>query len=144
MLHLRHWEFVDFSEVLTHIISTISGKFTLEHSIFSFVLNIGYLRWKPFDPVRNFPDLGPRFKAGEEAARSQLRKEKMLELAAQRQTATNGNAGTPAKEPVVDEAEVEDVGSEPRDLNWSMVMKRTFEAYIRGETPNMYGEWIQW
>ncbi|KZP16846.1 glycosyltransferase family 32 protein [Athelia psychrophila] len=31
-----------------------------------------------------------------------------------------------------------------RDLGWSTVMKRTFEAYIRGDRPNMYGEWIQW
>ncbi|KAK0494817.1 hypothetical protein EDD18DRAFT_285053 [Armillaria luteobubalina] len=29
-----------------------------------------------------------------------------------------------------------------RDLSWSTVLKRTFEAYIRGERPNMYGEWI--
>jgi WD repeat and SOF domain-containing protein 1 len=31
-----------------------------------------------------------------------------------------------------------------RDLDWSTVLKRTFEAYIRGERPNMYGEWIDW
>jgi DDB1- and CUL4-associated factor 13 len=31
-----------------------------------------------------------------------------------------------------------------KDLSWSAVMKRTFEAYIRGERPNMYGEWLQW
>ncbi|KAK0454565.1 hypothetical protein EV421DRAFT_1757610 [Armillaria borealis] len=31
-----------------------------------------------------------------------------------------------------------------RDLSWSTVLKRTFEAYIRGERPNMYGEWILW
>ena len=31
-----------------------------------------------------------------------------------------------------------------RDLDWSTVLKRTFEAYIRGERPNMYGEWIEW
>lgn len=30
------------------------------------------------------------------------------------------------------------------DLSWSAVMKRTFEAYIRGERPNMYGEWLHW
>ncbi|KAK1232320.1 hypothetical protein PQX77_004571 [Marasmius sp. AFHP31] len=29
-----------------------------------------------------------------------------------------------------------------RDLDWSAVLKRTFEAYLRGERPNMYGEWI--
>ncbi|GAA5974667.1 hypothetical protein JCM11641_007049 [Rhodosporidiobolus odoratus] len=31
-----------------------------------------------------------------------------------------------------------------RDLPWSAVLKRTFEAFVRGETPNMYGEWINW
>ena len=31
-----------------------------------------------------------------------------------------------------------------QDLDWSTVLKRTFEAYIRGERPNMYGEWIEW
>ncbi|GAA5884381.1 hypothetical protein JCM6882_002251 [Rhodosporidiobolus microsporus] len=31
-----------------------------------------------------------------------------------------------------------------RDLPWSTVLKRTFEAFVRGETPNMYGEWINW
>ncbi|KAJ6593587.1 hypothetical protein B0H19DRAFT_1091060 [Mycena capillaripes] len=29
-----------------------------------------------------------------------------------------------------------------RDLDWSTVLKRTFEAYIRGEIPSMYGEYI--
>ncbi|KAJ7188594.1 hypothetical protein C8R46DRAFT_25494 [Mycena filopes] len=31
-----------------------------------------------------------------------------------------------------------------RDLDWSTVMKRSFEAYIRGEAPNMYGEYLTW
>ena len=30
------------------------------------------------------------------------------------------------------------------DLSWSTVLKRTFEAYLRVERPNMYGEWITW
>jgi WD repeat and SOF domain-containing protein 1 len=30
------------------------------------------------------------------------------------------------------------------DLSWATVHKRTFEAYIRGERPNMYGEWLHW
>ena len=34
--------------------------------------------------------------------------------------------------------------NDKRDLDWSAVLKRTFEGYIRGERPNMYGEWIQW
>ena len=36
------------------------------------------------------------------------------------------------------------VEDDERDLDWSTVLKRTFEAYIRGERPNMYGEWIRW
>lgn len=41
--------------------------------------------------------------------------------------------------------ELEDrVADDKRDLDWATVVKRTFEAYIRGETPNMYGEWIDW
>jgi DDB1- and CUL4-associated factor 13 len=36
------------------------------------------------------------------------------------------------------------VAKDQRDLDWSTVMKRTFEAYVRGELPNMYGEWLQW
>lgn len=38
----------------------------------------------------------------------------------------------------------ETVDEDERDLSWSAVLKRTFEAYLRGETPNMYGEWINW
>jgi len=36
------------------------------------------------------------------------------------------------------------VSEDKRDLDWATVLKRTFESYIRGEQPNMYGEWIQW
>ena len=39
--------------------------------------------------------------------------------------------------------EDDDVGTK-RDLDWATVLKRTFESYIRGERPNMYGEWLQW
>lgn len=66
------------------------------------------LRWTPFDPQRNFPDLGPLFSTGEEYQ---------------------------AKPVSADEF---------GDLSWSAVLKRTFEAYLRGERPNMYGEWLQW
>ncbi|KDR74917.1 hypothetical protein GALMADRAFT_70282 [Galerina marginata CBS 339.88] len=83
--------------------------------------------WKPFDPSRNFPDLGPRFKAGEDLARAALKREKLLALAAK----TRGTTAT-------------DLDLDKRDLDWSTVIKRTFEAYVRGERPNMYGEWIEW
>lgn len=80
--------------------------------------------WKPFDPARNFPDLGPRFIEGERLART-------AETAA---TASN----------VTETAKEDQVADDKRDLDWSTVLKRTFEAYIRGERPNMYGEWLVW
>jgi len=79
--------------------------------------------WKPFDPIRNFPDLGPRFKEGERIAR--LNNENAL------------NATHTVQEPP-------EVTEDKRDLDWATVLKRTFEAYIRGERPNMYGEWLEW
>lgn len=80
--------------------------------------------WKPFDPTRNFPDLGPQFAEGERIAR--LKNESSL------------NATHTAQETT------EKVTEDKRDLDWATVLKRTFEAYIRGERPNMYGEWLQW
>ncbi|KAL0951334.1 hypothetical protein HGRIS_008039 [Hohenbuehelia grisea] len=83
--------------------------------------------WKPFDPARNWPDLGERFKAGEMIARA---------------SAAAGNSTASADVSVnTGEERVED---DRRDLDWATVLKRTFESYIRGERPNMYGEWIQW
>ncbi|KAJ7782792.1 hypothetical protein B0H16DRAFT_1658284 [Mycena metata] len=38
----------------------------------------------------------------------------------------------------------DDEPEDRRDLDWSTIMKRSFEAYIRGETPNMYGEYLVW
>lgn len=43
-----------------------------------------------------------------------------------------------------DREDTDSVQHDKRDLDWSAVLKRTFEAYIRGERPNMYGEWLQW
>jgi DDB1- and CUL4-associated factor 13 len=67
--------------------------------------------------MRNWPDLGHRFAASEHAAVGRIdhRSEK----------------------------QPPDVGDK-RDLDWATVLKRTFEAYIRGERPNMYGEWLRW
>ncbi|KAG9314280.1 hypothetical protein JVU11DRAFT_5068 [Chiua virens] len=76
--------------------------------------------WKPFDSSRNWPDLGPKFAAGERAARA---------------------AANPDSEP---EEWVDRVVDDKRDLDWATVLKRTFESYVRGERPNMYGEWLQW
>lgn len=35
-------------------------------------------------------------------------------------------------------------GENDWDLSWSAVSKRTYEAHIRGERPNLYGEYIDW
>lgn len=86
-------------------------------STFDFLLS----RWQPFDPSRNFPDLGPRFAAGERIAREAVSSTRLP-----------------------DGEEREHGEADKRDLNWATVLKRTFEAYVRGERPNMYGEWVQW
>lgn len=87
-------------------------------------------RWKPFDPNRNWPDLGPRFIKGEQMARAQL-------MAA----SASGNATSISDDDFDQEGSVLD---DKRDLDWAAVLKRTFESFVRGERPNMYGEWIQW
>ncbi|THH01329.1 hypothetical protein EW026_g1363 [Hermanssonia centrifuga] len=79
--------------------------------------------WRPFDPSRDFPDLGPRFIAGERIARASLAE------------------GSTTKLP---DPQDETVADDKRDLDWATVIKRTFESYIRGERPNMYGEWLKW
>lgn len=81
--------------------------------------------WKPFDPARNWPDLGPKFAAGERAWRSSLKAN----------VATTG---------VETNTQNDDIEEDQRDLDWATVLKRTFESYIRGERPNMYGEWLEW
>lgn len=102
------------------------------------------LRWKPFDLARNVPDLGPRFSAGEKIAYANLRKErrKAALLAQQTQLAATIGAGDILEDAVEDDDFREE--SDKTDLDWSAVIKRTFEAYIRGERPNMYGEWLVW
>ncbi|KAH7928523.1 hypothetical protein BV22DRAFT_1126499 [Leucogyrophana mollusca] len=76
--------------------------------------------WKAFDPSRNWADLGPRFAAGEKAGRA-------------------------LANPNVDPDDwVDRVSDDKRDLDWATVLKRTFESHVRGERPNMYGEWLRW
>lgn len=89
----------------------------------------GDCRWKPFDTSRNWPDLGPKFKVGEDVARAAIQEAKEKE----RKLATTFSPQD------TDSAE-----QDKRDLDWSAVLKRTFESYVRGERPNMYGEWLQW
>ncbi|KAK4702138.1 DDB1- and CUL4-associated factor 13, partial [Phenoliferia sp. Uapishka_3] len=38
----------------------------------------------------------------------------------------------------------EGVEEDEKDLSWATVVKRTYESFIRGERPNMYGEWMTW
>ncbi|EKM83504.1 hypothetical protein AGABI1DRAFT_66179 [Agaricus bisporus var. burnettii JB137-S8] len=76
--------------------------------------------WKPFDPIQNWPDLGPKFRNGEKVARDNM-----------------GESGH-------NMTEDEGIKQDRRDLDWATVFKRTFESYIRGERPNMYGEWLVW
>ncbi|KAM6498009.1 glycosyltransferase family 32 protein [Amanita muscaria] len=73
--------------------------------------------WKPSDPARNWPDLGPQFNESERIAREK------------------------ANAYFEGEGRVED---DKRDLDWGTVIKRTCEAYIRGDIPNLYGEWLVW
>jgi WD repeat and SOF domain-containing protein 1 len=109
----------------------------------------------PVDVGRNFPDLGPRFARGELLARQRLA---AAARAAPRKSslavAAAAAAGTTAPSDVKlaqqrllpDEGLMVDgdITTDTRDITWSAVLKRTFEEYIRGERPNMYGEWISW
>lgn len=100
------------------------------------------VRWKPFDPERNWPDLGTRFVEGEKAARRALHE-------AQAQAPLGGGA-LPKTDADADAEEVrpdaygESMEEDKRDLDWAAVLKRIFESYIRGERANMYGEWLVW
>jgi hypothetical protein len=95
------------------------------------------IRWLPFDPSRNWPDLGKRFLKGEKTLRQAARAAKVM-----------GDEETPRDVDVrinVDDRDgMDEVGEDEADLSWSTVLKRTFEAYIRAERPNMYGEWLRW
>ncbi|TBU45217.1 hypothetical protein BD309DRAFT_956637 [Dichomitus squalens] len=75
--------------------------------------------WKPFDRARFWPDLGPRFADVERMGKEAI-----------------ANKSASYVEGLVK--------NDKRDLDWATVLKRTFEAYIRGERPNMYGEYIRW
>jgi DDB1- and CUL4-associated factor 13 len=93
-------------------------------------------RWEPFDPSRNWPDLGPRFIKSERKGRE--------EAAAASAAAVADPKVLPKPIPDPHLHVEENVIDDIRDLSWATVLKRTFEAYIRGERPNMYGEHINW
>ena len=90
-----------------------------------------YYRWKPFDPARNWPDLGERFIEGERQAKDELYR-----------AALQGEQSVTLY--YLEPGWKESVADDKRDLDWATVLKRTFEAYVRGERPNMYGEWLKW
>lgn len=116
--HHKLWDSMASSRVLSHTTSITSGK-SIVLPLTSSELTTAP-RWQPFDSVRNWPDLGPRFIKGERIART--------------------IAGA-----IDEDGEwIDKVSDDKRDLDWSTVLKRTFEAFIRGETPNLYGEHIAW
>lgn len=96
-------------------------------------------RWLPFDKIRNYPDLGSRFAAGEKRAKENLLRKVQAQLAVNKGNVDGGDAHNVGHAHLHEHPE-EDVA----DLAWATVLKRTFEAYVRGERPNMYGEWIRW
>ena len=84
------------------------------------------------DPTRNFPDLGPRFVKGEATLREAARIAKI------------SPDGLKAPVDFVDGVTSREDMDDEVDLSWSTVLKRTFEAYLRGERPNAYGEYLTW
>ncbi|GJJ08856.1 hypothetical protein Clacol_003076 [Clathrus columnatus] len=115
--------------------------------------------WRPFDPQRNWPDLGERFIHGEKVARKKLYETKLKsDRGLDSNPSSNPNPNTLGPlttstdtphhrlKDIPEAAYMTDyhVEDDKRDLDWATVLKRTFESYIRGERPNMYGEWIVW
>ncbi|KAK8850539.1 hypothetical protein IAR55_004457 [Kwoniella newhampshirensis] len=101
--------------------------------------------WLPFDPSRNWPDLGDRFIKGEKALRDAAKAPLVGD------SNTDGDAEDEADVEAVTNVEAGEAGITNRedmddevDLSWSTVLKRTFESYLRAERPNAYGEWLEW
>lgn len=93
--------------------------------------------WLPFDPSRNWPDLGERFAKGETALRE------MQAVAASKSREEYFRTSTDENKGLLGSTVPDDMDDEV-DLSWSTVLKRTFESFLRAEQPNMYGEWIKW
>ncbi|KAK9898128.1 hypothetical protein P389DRAFT_65986 [Cystobasidium minutum MCA 4210] len=128
--------------------------------------------WIPFDPARNWPDLGPRFAAGEKKARAAALQARLAsELSDNAKATENSQSRSPTKPPVhatpvagqtkvtpdlqrtqhrtdryanAEDIRIDDddISDDAKDLSWATVLKRTFEQFLREERPNMYGEWI--
>lgn len=124
-------------------------------------------RWIPFDPARNWPDLGPRFAAGEKKARAAALQARLAsEQSDQAKGIENSQSRSPTKPPLhapsvtgedkasldiqrtqhrtdryvnVEDIRIDDddVSDDAKDLSWATVLKRTFEQYLREERPNM-------
>ena len=108
-----------FSKARSRITFIIRGMHTLPMTWIPLTNALNF-RWRPLDPARHWPDLGPRFAEGERAARA-------------------------AADPNADPDEwADEIDDDKVDLDWATVLKRTFESYIRDERPNMYGEWLRW
>lgn len=100
--------------------------------------NVKHSRWLPFDPSRNWPDLGPRFIKGERTLREAAAVAKYMEKHPE-------DLEVDVHEVFNDKDILREVGDEDeQDLSWATVLKRSFEAYLRSERPNMYGEWLRW
>lgn len=124
-------------------------------------------RWIPFDPARNWPDLGPRFAAGEKKARAAALQARLAaELSDSAKGTENSLSRSPTKPPLhapskpgeakptpdlqrtqhrtdrylnAEDIRIDDddVSDDAKDLSWATVLKRTFEQYLREERPNM-------
>ena len=114
--------------------STTSGELTIFHLCYNTA--DCYHRWIPFDPARNWPDLGPRFAAGELKARTKARAQAAAEAAA-KATQGDGIAEAARSRITAIDPSRDTIEDDERDLSWATVLKRTFEAYLRGERPNM-------
>lgn len=126
-------------------------------------------RWIPFDPARNWPDLGPRFAAGEKKARAAALQARLAsELSDNAKATENSQSCSPTKPPVhatpvagqtkvtpdlqrtqhrtdryanAEDIRIDDddISDDAKDLSWATVLKRTFEQFLREERPNMVG-----
>ncbi|KAG6835645.1 hypothetical protein H0H93_016233 [Arthromyces matolae] len=98
--------------------------------------------WKPFDTVRNWPDLGPRFKVGETAARAALKAALEAEKKKQnpRPTSLSDLDDDEDDEYLVHEEEVEEevesVDDDKRDLDWSTDVRI---VHTRGTSQYVWG-----
>jgi WD repeat and SOF domain-containing protein 1 len=90
------------------------------------------------DPTHNYPELGQRFIRGETALREAQKRDSL------NPARTAGVKEDRTRAPPSQLKRMENALGDELDLAWATVLKRTFEAYLRGERPNMYGEMLEW